>query len=128
MSRNTHRARRSPNFGSWRKSVLVVMRALLLALAFQVSGMPAPVLVGADSCGDELSDCPLEKQGQECPPHCPRCHCVHVNGLVAPSSQWGFVSSPAVSARVGLARSESLVVASPLRSNPYRPPRSLAGA
>ena len=128
MLRNARRARRSPNFGSWRSCVLLALRALLLALALQVSGLPGGVLVGADSCGDELSDCPLEKQGQECPPHCPRCHCVHVNGLVAPASQWGFVSSPAASVRVGLSRSASLVVPSPLRSNPYRPPRSLARA
>jgi hypothetical protein len=128
MSPSTHRAGRSPSLGSWPKYVLLVLRALLFALAFQVSGLSVAVLVGPDSCADELSDCPLEKQGQECPPNCPQCHCVHVNGLVAPASQLLFVSSPAVAARVALERPPSQFVASPQRSNPYRPPRAIARA
>ena len=128
MLRSKHKARRSPSLGSWRKCVLLVFHAVLFSLAFQVSGLSVPVLAGVGSCADELSDCPLEKQGQECPPHCPQCHCMHVNGLVAPARQWVLLSSPAIAARVGLERPETVFVASPLRSNPYRPPRSLARA
>ena len=124
MSRSAHSTRRPPKFGVWRRYVLVLLRTLLFSLAVQVSGLSVAVLVGADSCGDELSDCPLEKQGQECPPHCPQCHCMHVNGLVAPASQRVLVSSAAVGARVALERPPSQLVASPLRSNPYRPPRT----
>ena len=126
MSRHAHAARRPTKLASWHRFVLLVLRAMVLALAFQVSGLSVALTVSADACGDELTSCPLEKQGEDCPPHCPQCHCVHVNGLAAPASQLGLVSSPGASARVGLEPPKSWVVPSPMRSNPYRPPRAIA--
>jgi len=126
MSRPAHAARKPTRLASVRRCVLFVLRAVLLALAFQVSGLSVALAVSADACGDELTSCPLEKQGEECPPHCPQCHCVHVNGLAAPASQSVLVGSPGASARVGLEPPESWLVPSPLRSNPYRPPRWFA--
>lgn len=125
MSRSAQKCRRSANFGSWRARALMVLRFMAFVLAFQVSGLAGAAIVVAERMSGDVSDCPLEKQGQECPPGCPQCHCAHAGGLAAPSSQLVLVSAAAACGRVGLERPESTLVLSPLRSNPYRPPRSV---
>ena len=125
----TPRKRRSgSNLGSWRRYALHALRVLLVALAFQVSGLSTAAMDAAESCTCEASDCPLEKQGEPCPPGCPQCHCVHSAGLATPASQLALVSAAGSSVRVGLDRLKIAFVGSPLRSNPYRPPRTLARA
>ena len=123
MVRSAQNCRRSSNLGSWRSGVWLVWRIAVFALAFQLSGFASAVEVAAEAWADTVSECPLEKQGKECPPRCPQCHCLHSTGLAAPSSQLVLVSAPA-GARVGLEQSAATFVVSPLRSNPYRPPRS----
>jgi|SRR6478735_5365055 len=123
MRRTAQKRHRSANLGWWRSRALFALRVVLIALAFQLSGLVGVVERSAEAWGGTVSECPLEKQGKECPPGCPQCHCLHSNSLAAPSSQLVLVSAP-LSVRVGLADSARTFLASPLRSNPYRPPRS----
>lgn len=106
-----------------RARALLVLRLCLFALVFQISGLSGAAVILAESVSGEVADCPLEKQGQECPPGCPQCHCVHVGGLAVPSSQLVLVTAPGATARVGLEQPEATLVDSLLRANPYRPPR-----
>jgi len=122
MSRSEHKRRTTPRVPSWRKRALFVLRIVLFALGFQVSGIAGAAVVVAESyCGDE-AECELEKQGKECPPRCPQCHCSHLSGL-APASELVLVNAAAASARLGLVEPESTSLPLPIRSNPYRPPR-----
>jgi hypothetical protein len=124
MMRSVQNCRRSPsNFRSWRKQALFALRVVLFALAFQFSGFAGALEIAAEVCAGEASECPLEKQGKECPPRCPQCHCPHANGLAAPSGELVLVGA-AVGVRVGLEHAAPTFVGSPVRSNPYRPPRS----
>ena len=117
--------RRSSNLGSWRGRALLVLRVVLCALGLQLSGVAGAVEVAAEAWAGTVSECPLEKQGKECPPGCPQCHCPQSNGLAAPASQLALVVSAPAGARVGLEQPVATFVVSPLRSNPYRPPRSV---
>lgn len=123
MARSAQKCRRSSGFGSWRLRALFVVRVVLFALAFQLSGLGGALEIAAEAWAGEVSECPLEKQGQECPPGCPQCHCAHSTGLAAPASQLVLISSPA-GERVRVETLASTFVVSPFRSNPYRPPRS----
>jgi hypothetical protein len=123
MVPNAQSSRSSSTFRSWRKRASLALRVVLFALAFQFSGFAGAVEVAAELWAGEVCECPLEQQGKECPPHCPQCHCPHSNGLASSASQLVLVRAPA-GVHIGLEQSAATFIASPLRSNPYRPPRS----
>lgn len=62
---------------------LVVVRLLMVVTAFQMTGTPhvvADVIIALHSDGGdehETDDCPNDRDGRECPPGCPDCHCAH---------------------------------------------------
>ncbi len=108
--------------------VAVIVRVFLVVVSFELSGAAAVIAAVCEEAGDDdgcCPDCPLEKDGNECPPGCPSCHCSHA-GLSLPP-----VFAPAM-ASAGMPRiptvpaphEASVPRAPPLRSV-YRPPRPL---
>lgn len=71
-----------PLLGALARLVVLALRVLVGLVSLQLSGVPGVAAEmglrflddGADDC---CSDCPLEKDGKECPPGCPNCHCAH---------------------------------------------------
>ena len=63
------------------------LRLLALVLGLQlssVSAIAARVLDGDDACVACCDDCPLDREGRECPPGCLACHCAHGSVLARP--------------------------------------------
>ena len=80
----------------------------------------------ADDC---CSDCPLEKDGKECPPGCPNCHCAH--GSLALPTAMESSTAPAASDSdddVETAPYEASVPRAPPLPGIYRPPRVISSS
>ena len=107
--------------------LLVVVRALSLVLAFEVSGtLHAVVDLLLTVSGEHVAhddDCASESPGDECPAGCPTCHCGHGpigSGDVAPAV--AAIGSPPTSFAFAMRRDHA-----PPDSDPgslYRPPRA----
>ena len=119
---NTTSRRALRSFGR-RAFALVLL--LILALFSQSSSL-AEVLESAGECavaeqiGDECSECPLEREGQSCPPACPQCHCGHA-GLALPTAAQTRIAR-AGSELVRWSAASARVVSAPLLAGPFRPP------
>ena len=74
---------------------------------------------------DDGSGCPYEEQGQDCPPGCPKCHCVHATHAVAPAVA-GYVVQSAVAMGDELCGHDALAPPSGAKSRLDRPPRPVA--
>lgn len=106
--------------------VAVLLRVLAMLVTFEMSGASvfAAELVACDDAGEGCcTDCPVEKDGKECPPGCPQCHGSHGSVALAPIFE-------SVSARViglddtALQRPyEAGVHHAPELPGVYRPPR-----
>lgn len=115
---------------SFTRLASIALRALVLLIAIQISGVAsvaaelAAVGVGdVDGC---CSDCPFEKDGQECPPSCPSCHCSHGGAaLPAPVSATESIAFHHI-VHEAIAPPGATVPRPPTLPSIYRPPRSLA--
>lgn len=106
-----------------------VLRLLLVAVCFQMSGVAEAVLAVDEVFSDDsgcCTDCPLEKSGHECPPSCPSCHCHH-NVVAAVSKLPDECSSPRSVQDldlVGPVPREATAPREPFLPSVFRPPRS----
>ena len=63
---------------------VMVVRLLMAFTAVQMTGMPHVVedvmmaLHNDDDQNHLTDDCPNDRDGRECPPGCPDCHCTHM--------------------------------------------------
>lgn len=129
------RARRAPTISSRRTSrfvhvVLAVARVLLVLGAFELSGA-APVVAevvayGAVEDASCCSDCPLEKDGRECPPGCPSCHCSHGAASLPPVFERRSQPVVAVVGTTCAVPYEATAPRAPSLRSVYRPPRHAA--
>lgn len=128
------RARRAGRVPGGRRArllhvIALVLRVLVILVSFELSGASvlAPELAACDESGEgSCTDCPLEKDGMECPPGCPNCHCSHGGGIGLPPV---FEDTPVKLAiadmNVEQPPYEASVPQAPPLAGPYRPPRSL---
>lgn len=104
-----------------------VLRLLLIAVCFQMSGVAEAVLAVDEVFADDsgcCTDCPLEKSGHECPPSCPSCHCHH--NVVAAVSKVSDECSPRSIRDLDLVvpvPREATAPREPLLPSVFRPPR-----
>lgn len=106
--------------------VVVFLRLLVVLGAFGLSGL-APAVADLIACEDvrdeaSCSDCPLEKDGRDCPPGCPSCHCVHT-GIGLPPVDDTQLASVNVDIETTAIPYEAAVPRAPPASDVYRPPR-----
>jgi hypothetical protein len=115
----------------WARWVRLVVRVLAVFACLELSGALAfaaemgevPDAAAEDCCGD----CPLEKDGKECPPMCPACHCTHAM-LAVPAALAGELAAAAPPfTGLKLVTERSLAPPMPLLGTLYRPPRIVAG-
>lgn len=106
--------------------VLTVARLFLVISTFELSEI-APVVAEIVAYGEQeadgCSDCPLDSDGRECPPGCPRCHCSH--GAASLPPMFERRSSPVVVAvaPASAAPYEATAPRAPPLPSVYRPPR-----
>jgi hypothetical protein len=115
----------------WARLVRLVVRVLAVFACLELSGAMAfaaeigevPDAAAEDCCGD----CPLEKDGKECPPMCPACHCTHA--MLAVPSALAVALTAAAPPFIGskLVTEQSLAPPMPQPGTLYRPPRTVAG-
>jgi len=106
--------------------VLLALRVLAVVVSVQVSG--AGILVAELACVDDAgdgccTDCPLEKDGKECPPGCPNCHCSHGGIALAPAFESVTTQVVEIDERVLQRPYEAGVPHAPKLPSVYRPPR-----
>lgn len=61
-------------------ALIQALRLLALVLGLQLSSLgaiAAQVCDGDHACSACCDDCPLDREGRECPPGCLACHCAH---------------------------------------------------
>ncbi|TKD10331.1 hypothetical protein [Polyangium fumosum] len=110
--------------------LLVAVRLFVALTAFQMTGLPhfAVDAVAAIQDGDTPvhrdDDCPNEKDGRECPPGCPDCHCAHLMGALPPLVSPYLLELPS-GADLMLAPYEATAPPRPDPSAIYRPPRPI---
>lgn len=108
------------------RALALLLRVLVVLVSVELSGIAAVAGVGI-GCGEAstgcCTDCPAEKNGNECPPDCPNCHCSH-----------GSIALPPVFERLDAERAttdvtffprprEAGVPHAPHLPSVYRPPR-----
>ena len=124
---STRRDGRRPWAGSRvARALLAVVRALLVVVAFDLSGLFA---IAGDLTGHDdadvtgcCSDCPAEQTGKECPPGCPSCHCSHGAALSAHAPP-PLLAERSPVADVVYAPSGAGAPRAPFANGVYRPPR-----
>lgn len=102
----------------------MLVLSLIVALLGQASGLESwlsPGELSAAQVGDECSECPLERDGQSCPPACPKCHCGHA-GMAVPPAVAGARIDAAGSVPVRWESWSSDSVPTPFIAGPFRPP------
>lgn len=110
--------------------LILALRVLVAVVSLQVSGTPAVAaelgLRLGDAVDDCCNDCPMEKDGKECPPGCPNCHCAH--GIVALPTALESSAPPTVSVGCDVepAPYEASVPRAPPLPGVYRPPRVIS--
>ena len=109
---------------------LVVVRLLVAITAMQMTGIPhvvADVVMAVHSNSGSQhqtdDDCPDERDGRECPPGCPNCHCAHpLNALpLLPAS---FLLDPPNFEVIAIAPYDAHAPPKPDLGAVYRPPRT----
>jgi hypothetical protein len=103
------------------------MRMLAVFVCLQLSGSLAfaseigvlPDAASEDCC----SDCPLEKDGKECPPMCPVCHCTHTFLAVPAAMAGALLPLPAPASALSWLAQPGCTPPSPPVGGLYRPPR-----
>ncbi len=127
------RSRRAPSRssrGAFTRVVVLALRVFVGLVSLQLSGVPGVAAEmglrflddGADDC---CADCPLEKDGKECPPGCPNCHCAH-GSIALPTAVEKSSTTPVASDsdnEVETAPYEASVPRAPPSPGVYRPPR-----
>lgn len=104
------------------------LRMLILCLAVQLSGTAAMAIEAGFVALDRVDccdECPIEKGGNECPPGCPNCHCLH--GQIASLPASSLVLEMLLSAEHA-ATAEPLEASAPhapFLPSLYRPPRAV---
>ena len=111
--------------------VLLVLRAILVTVVLQLSGLPhlaADAFVSdTHACDDGGDDCRDEKSGLDCPPGCPSCHCVHGGVASLPNRIAGDLHPVVMGpSRTLVLRPPAAFVPRPDLPSLFRPPRSLA--
>jgi hypothetical protein len=108
----------------------IVVRVLLTLTVLQTTGLPLLVREAVVAlCSDAPSDghrdeeCPDEREGRECPPGCPGCHCQHPMGALPPIIAAPFLLELPADTEVALAPYEAQAPPEPAPSSIYRPPR-----
>jgi hypothetical protein len=109
--------------------IVVFLRLLVMVTCVGLSGLAPAVeelIVRSIACQDGVgcSDCPLEKDGKECPPGCPNCHCSHA-GLGLPQLGAILLSTVAPQFEAAAVPYEAAVPRAPPASDVYRPPRGV---
>jgi hypothetical protein len=104
------------------------LRALALLVSLHVSGLGAVAVELGFSNGshDCCDDCPLDCNGQECPPGCPNCHCAHGSGVLARALESTLPEAPDIGRALPPVRYEFSAHLSSASLGVYRPPRILA--
>ena len=104
--------------------LVALVRAVLLLLAVQASGLPhlvADALVAGD-VAEHSSPC-SDDDDKSCPPGCPSCHvCGHVQAVFVPRTAPLSVASRDVETRHGVVTSP--VPPTPPSASFFRPPRA----
>lgn len=117
---------------AWRRSTpcariarvwLLVLRALLLSLAFELSGFASAIVEMNEASADCCSDCPLEAGGKECPPGCPYCHCAHGGVALPPAGLTAVDGALDRTANVVALPKDAVLPRPPTLPGVYRPPR-----
>jgi hypothetical protein len=114
--------------GTLLRALYLVVRVLAVLACLEISGslaLAAEIGAMPDAASDDCcSDCPLEKDGKECPPMCPACHCTHAVLAVPAALTSTLLTLPApASALRWLNQPSALPPSAPVGSL-YRPPRS----
>ena len=111
----------------WMRVVRLVVRVLTVFVCLELSGTLALASeIGAvpDTAADDCcNDCPLEKDGKECPPLCPVCHCSHAMLAVPSALATGIQSDLPPATALVFARQRSVAPPTPSLNGLYRPPR-----
>ena len=108
--------------------LLVAVRLFVALTAFQMTGLPhfavdaVAAIQGTDETGHRDDDCPNDKDGRECPPGCPDCHCAHPMGAL-PLLPSPFLLELPSGAEIALAPYEATAPPRPDPAAVYRPPR-----
>jgi hypothetical protein len=79
LARLRQRSRR-PALGRIAIALTSALRTLALVLGLQLSSagaIAAQVFQSDHACSACCDDCPLDREGRECPPGCLACHCAH---------------------------------------------------
>ena len=124
--RSKRRARRVVSL-----ALVLSFRILAVLVSLHLSGVGALVMeaVGADAAADDCcTDCPLEKDGKQCPPSCPHCSC-HGSvalPLVREASADVGVEHPILESE--MTPYEACVPRAPPQRGVYRPPRLVSSA
>jgi hypothetical protein len=105
----------------------MLLRAALVALAFQLGGMihgAADVLVAVGVLCGEHEQCPPDGACDDCLAGCPNCHCAATLRTVAPRSDLGLELAHAARHRAPRVRDAWSAPRGPILPSVYRPPRS----
>jgi hypothetical protein len=130
LARLRHVSRRSIAERRLATTLKRALRLLALALGLQLSSvgaLAAEVLAGDHPCGACCDDCPLDREGRECPPGCIACHCAH-GGATGNALARQFEEPVPLHVDGGQAIDPNTVAATGARAangdGVYRPPRS----
>ena len=109
--------------------IALFLRLLVVVTCFGLSGLAPAVeelIVRSIACDDGVgcSDCPLEKDGKECPPGCPNCHCSHA-GVGLPPVGASLLGTVAPQFEAAVVPYEAAVPRAPPAADVYRPPRGV---
>ena len=114
------------------------LRLLVVVAAFGLSGL-APAVAEVIACNvagcnvagcddpceaSGCSDCPLDQDGEKCPPGCPSCHCFHAGVGLLPVGELRVVTVN-LDTDAAVVPYEAAVPRAPPASDVYRPPRGV---
>jgi hypothetical protein len=109
----------------WQAVAVWLMRLIMVVLAAELSGgihaaLDLAVVVGVVE--HPADDC--EREGRECPPGCPSCHCSHSAAAYrAPVLALPHAVLPPLACSADRCFSDALIPSSPDRARLDRPPR-----
>jgi hypothetical protein len=111
------------------RALVVSLRALVILMALQVSGVAAVAEQFAGSVETTAgccTDCPMEQDGRECPPGCPNCHCSHGSVALPSVGKAQLTHAVDLPCRVAVTPHEATAPRAPRLRGVYRPPRHVA--
>jgi hypothetical protein len=103
-------------------------RVAALLVSAQLSGVAALAveLASEDGSGECCDDCPLERDGKQCPPGCQSCHCAHGTGIIASAFETTLPRTFDSGRRVLRSRAPAAFPNACASLGVYRPPRTHA--